>query len=67
MVLGEDEVAHSRLQLCDFKHRSGPSPTLTQREKGRGTITVAVKRRLRGSNPDGSGTEIYAGRNFPGR
>jgi len=35
--------------------------------KGRSTTAAAVKRCLRGSNPDGIGTEIYARGIFAGR
>jgi len=65
MVLGEDEVAHSRLQLCDFKHRSGPSPTLNPARTGRGATAAAVSG-IYGGNADGVGTEINGGGNFAG-
>jgi hypothetical protein len=62
-LLGEDEAA----QLREFEAPVGPQPNIDLATKGRSTTAAAVKRCLRGSNPDGIGTEIHARGIFAGR
>ena len=48
-----------------FSIGRGPSPISTRRQNSQIT-TAGVKQFLRGSNPDGIGIEIRAGRDFAG-